>query len=146
MSDKFYVRDPDQVVLVLGSIVIDSGFADGSQIKVSSAADGFVMRKGIRGDVTRSKKLDKSGTITFRLLAASPFNAVLSAQFNADQAAPNGAGVFSAMVQDKNGASLDQAANAWIRKIPDQDYNESDEPVEWIVDCAQLKRMIGGNG
>lgn len=145
-TPKFWVRDPDQVNLVIGAIVIDSGFADGSQIKIEAAGDSFKLKKGIRGDVARSKTNDRTGTITFRLMASSPFNAVLSAQHNNDVAKPNGAGVVAAMVQDKNGASLDVASKAWLRKIPPQDYAEEDTPVEWVLDCADLKRMIGGNG
>lgn len=143
---QFYVRDPDQVNLVIGAIVIDSGFAEGSQIKIENAGDSFKLKKGIRGDVARSKTLDKTGTITFRLMASSPFNAVLSAQHNNDVAKPNGAGVVAATVQDKNGASLDTASKAWLRKMPAQDYAEEDTAVEWVLDCADLKRLIGGNG
>jgi len=143
---KFWVRDPDQVTLVFGAIVIDSGFAEGSQIKVESAGDSFKMKKGIRGDVTRSKTRDRTGSVTFRLMAASPINAVLSAAHNLDIALPNGAGVTSIQVLDKNGASLDFASSAWIRKIPAQDYQEEDTAIEWVIDCADLKRLIGGNG
>lgn len=145
-GEKTWVRDPDQVTLIFGNVPIDSGFAEGSQIKISSAADSFKMKVGGRGDVARSKTRNKSGSVTFRLMASSPFNAILSAIHNNDVAKPNGAGVSSLQVADKNGASLDFARKAWIRKIPDQDYADEDQPVEWVIDCAQLERLIGGNG
>lgn len=143
---SFYVRDPDQVTLVFGGLVIDGGYAEGSQIKIASAGDAFKMKKGGRGDVARSKTRDKTGSVTFRLMASSPFNAALSALHKLDCAAPNGAGVTFCSVIDKNGLSLDFASKSWIRKIPDQDYADEDTPVEWVIDCANLERLIGGNG
>src|SRR5882672_5498738 len=108
--------DPDQISIAIVGIPVTGGFAEGSMVDIEQDEDGFVEVVGTGGDVTRSKKLNRMCTMTLRLMQASDSNALLSALYNLDQNAPNGAGIGSSEVKDLAGTSVFFDATDTVRE------------------------------
>jgi hypothetical protein len=143
MSLKVY--DADQVSISLAGIPISSGFADGEFLRIEQEGDDFVDVVGTDGEVSRSKTRDRRATITVLLMQTSDSNALLSALNNLDILAPNGAGVGTLLVRDRQGTSIYRADECWIQKSPDVSFDREATSREWTLRCANLQRLDGGN-
>ena len=133
----------DEVTATLGAILLD-GYQDGEGISIEQTEAGWKSTVGADGKVTRAKMLDKTATIYLRLMQTSAANDFLSALYEVDQAAPNGAGVVPLFIRDRSGRSLHTAAEAWIQKKPDPVYDRTPTPRVWEIAVADLKNFIGG--
>lgn len=140
-----YEYDADQIAIDLGGIQVDSGFADGTFLKIEKDAEAFTYYVGTDGSVVRSKTKNKVAKITFRLNQSSPINDQLSALHIVDLAAPNGAGIVPFLVKDLNGTTLESGAHAWIQAFPDEEWDRGAKEREWTIICSDLKRFVGGN-
>lgn len=134
--------DPKQVVLIVGGRQI-TGFAADSFINVARNSDAFTMQVGIDGEGTRSKSNDKSGTITFSLMQSAKDNEYLSSLALADEL--DNSGLVPAMVKDVNGTTLNVAEQAYIQKVPDQEFNREATGREYILATDNLQIFVGGN-
>lgn len=143
-TPRFTVYDFDQVTVAFGPILMD-GFQDGEGVTIEQDTDGFTKKIGADGKVTRSKTLNRSARVTIKLMQTSACNDLLSAVYNLDIAAPNGAGVGPLYIRDRNGRSVFSAAEAWIAKAPDVTFDREATAREWIIDCAVLDQFHGGN-
>lgn len=139
------VYDPDQITIVLGGIIIDTGFAEDEFVSVTQNAQDFEMVVGVDGDVTRSKTNDHTGRVTLSLMQSSPLNAALSTLNNLDRKTPNGAGIVPLLIKDRSGTSLYVASKAWIAKPPDAPFAKKASARQWLIDVADLERLDGGN-
>lgn len=139
------IYDADQVSFVFAGIGIDSGWADGEFCRVEQTTPNFTSKAGTDGEVTRSKTNDRRAKITLILMQSSDGNAVLSAIANIDKAGPNGAGVGPILIRDRQGTSIYTAAKAWIAEEPKVSFSREAEAREWTLECADLKRLDGGN-
>jgi len=139
---KFY--DPDKVLISFGGIIA-KGFADGEFITVEQMADGFASVVGSDGEVARSKSNDRRVKVTVKLLQTSTTNAGWSAIHLADLNAPNGAGVSSFRMQDLQGGTIVDGAQAWIVKYPDDSMDRTAKSREWVIEIADGVRAEGGN-
>lgn len=139
---KFY--DPDQVVITVGGVPIQ-GYADGEFITVEQVSNAFDDVAGTDGEVARSKSNDRRATATIKLLQTSESNLYLSGLHNVDLAAPNGAGVVSFQMVDKQGQTIIHADQAWIVKFPDNSMDRTAKSREWQIRIAHVNRIEGGN-
>lgn len=138
------VYDPDQIVAQLGGADI-SEFQQGNFLSVTYLNAQFVEVVGATGHVARSKSNDLRATVTFRLMTTSPSNDILSALWNADLLAPNGAGIVTLYIADAGtGRALFTASEAWIEKGPDWNYDQTAVGVEWTIRAAKLVSGYGG--
>lgn len=137
--------DADQVSLLVGGILIDSGFADGEFVRIEQEGDDFTDIVGSDGEVTRSKTLDRRATVTIILMQSSDSNQALSAQSNLDRETPNGAGVVPFLLRDRQGLSIYTAEHCWIMKPPDVGFDRVAGTREWTLRVAKLIRNDGGN-
>ena len=135
---------PEQVNLYISGILVE-GFADGTVIEVKRNEQLYKSKSGIKGDITRTKNANKSGTIKFHLSQTSITNEKLSALVIADENAPAGTIVYPVMVKDLAGTSLDSSPDAWINGYPDTTYSKESSERVWEIECATLLRFIGGN-
>lgn len=142
MSTKHY--DADQVTVAIAGIPI-SGYADGEFLTLTMESDAFTDVVGTDGDVTRSKTNDRRATCTVKLMQSSDSNDLLSALYNTDQKAPNGAGVGAFLIKDRQGRSLFAATACWIMKAPDISLDRTATAREWTIRVAELERFDGGN-
>lgn len=136
--------DPDQVVVYFAGGLLQ-GFADGEFIAVEMLSDGFGDVVGTDGEVARSKSNDRRATVTIKLLQTSDSNIFLSGIHTADLNAPAGAGVGSLLIQDLQGNTILNAVSAWIVKYPDQSFDRTAKSREWMIRCASLTSVVGGN-
>lgn len=119
------------------------GFIDGDAVSIETTQDDWEMTVGVDGEGTRSAMNDDSGSITVRLQASSLSNDYLNGLRQADKL--SGLGQFPVSVQDTLGATLAFAEQAWIRRVPNQDFGRSVGEREWVFDTTKLSLNIGGN-
>lgn len=135
--------DPDLVDVIVSGVPI-SGFGPDAMIKFKEAEKRFKIVKGVKGDVTRSKILAKTGTLTIVTMSSSKSNDVLSLLHQTDMATPGGAGVVTVLIRDRNGTSLLAAPIAFVDGMPELSYTGEAHPVEWEITLVDFKNYIGG--
>lgn len=137
------VHDLDQWTLLYGAALID-GFMPGDVATVEFP-QAFTMVVGADGKVARSKTLNRTAMVTFKLMSVSAANAALSALLTADLAAPNGAGILPLALNDRQGLTTFAAKAAWIEKWPDFTLANESTLVEWKFACSEMVPFLGGN-
>lgn len=137
--------DADQVSVAIAGIPIDGGYADGEFVRIENNEDAFTMVVGTDGKVTRSKTNNHTATVTLILMQSATANAALSALYNIDINAPNGAGIGPLLIADQGGTALYTAAKCWIQKPPNVSFDRAATPREWVIAVEKLIRLDGGN-
>ncbi len=145
MSQDTKVYDPTEISMNLCGIIIDSGFAEDTMIKIKQMSDDFTEVIGVDGEVTRSKTNDGRAEVTFMLMQSSSTNALLSVLNNLDKATSNGAGIGPLLIKDRQGTSLYTSPKAWIQRAPDVEFGSKATERAWVIKCAKLLRLDGGN-
>lgn len=138
------VFDGDQVTVSVAGIPL-KGYADGEFLTIQFESDLYSDVVGTDGEVTRSKTRDQRATATVKLMQSSDSNDLLSALYNTDLKAPNGAGIGAFLVRDKQGRSLYSASECWIKKHPDVSFDRTAQSREWVIRIASLDAFTGGN-
>lgn len=138
----FYPYDPNDVVLVHGSLLID-GFAEGSMLTVSKRERDFEMDPGAKGDVVMRRLRNPIGEISFRLQAESPFNTLLSAMREVNL---KGLPIpVPSMVKVLKTAEIHRATFSILQGAPDAERDGGASGVrEWVILCADLDMFAGG--
>lgn len=135
--------DPDRIALVLVGIPVNSGFASDSMVKVSEREEGFGVKVGVLGEVTRYKMLNRVQKLILSTQYGAKINDVLSALYNLDQSQPNGAGVGPTSITDLNGTTMLFAAESWISKAPQVEYGKEPKELEWEITLNVATENIG---
>lgn len=131
----------DDLHVSFNGFLINKGLMN---VSVAQENDAFDYTVGSGGEVARIRRVDYRATVTVTLIGTSPDNAVLSALHEADRRSPNGTGVGVLYVQQ--GSDIFVAEKAWIMRAPDRSYEtEAIGDNEWVFQCADLKRVDGGN-
>ena len=133
---------PKKVYILVGPHIIQ-GYADGTFVKVARSTDNFTLSVGADGEPSRVHSPDKSGTITVTLQQTSDSNDVLSALSIADDLSLRG--TVPVLVKDNNGRTLVESNTAWVKKLPDSEYSKEMSQREWVLECAELNILVGGN-
>src|SRR3990172_6159999 len=108
--------DPKNVVVIVGAIIINSGFAPDTFVEVERDEDAFTKSVGADGEVTRTRNRNKTGQIRITLQQSSETNALLSALALIDES--TGDGVVPCAVKDLGGLTLHAAELGWVKKVP----------------------------
>lgn len=135
-------HSPDAVVANLDGINI-SGYADDTFIEVERNEDAITLYVGAGGEYCRSRSLNKSGTVTFTLMATSSVNDLLAAMAQLDE--DTGTGYGPLLIKDLNGTMLVSAAEAWIKKRPKIERAREAGTIQWVIECGELIVFEGGN-
>jgi hypothetical protein len=144
MSLKRY--DAAQVTVILASIPVDSGFNEGEFLTIEQDAPDYEKVVGADGQVGRSRTNNMSATIKLKLMQTSDGNTLLGALRNLGILAKNGSDVGALMVRDRiSGLCMYTAAECWISKPPDVNYDSKITPREWTLEVAQLIRVDAGS-
>jgi hypothetical protein len=133
--------DPKQVQVIVNGVALQ-GFSEDSVVKVTRQADAFTQTIGVDGEGTRSKSNDHSAEIEVSLKQSSESNVVLSALANADR--DSNAGLVAVMVKDNNGDSLHMCEQAYIKKMPDSEYNKTATDRVWTLVTDKVVDNISG--
>ena len=137
------IHDLDQWTLMFGAALID-GFGPDEVVSIE-LPQAFTKVIGADGKVTRSKTLDPTAMVTFKLMTSSAANASLSALLNADLLAPNGVGVLPLAMIDRQGTTQFSSPSAWIEKWPDFSLSREATVVEWVFCCSRMAVFMGGS-
>lgn len=140
MAVKTYIAAEVQVVI--GSRAL-RGKSEGTFVKVARDEDSFTKKVGADGEVTRAKTSNRSGTIEVTLDQSSEDNAYLQQLVNTDENTSNG--IVPAKIIDSSGTYVAIAAEAWVRKPSDAEMGRDVKERTWIVDCASIDMLGGGN-
>ena len=124
----------NRVVLIFAGILV-KGYADGSFLRMSPKSDGFTSRAGADSLVSHSRTNDPRWDVSFILEDSSSSNDPLSALYNADLVAPNGAGVGELLVQDLNGRTLFTSEIARIMRCSDVEFAKETGTREWKLEA-----------
>ena len=146
MSFETKVYNPEEMIILLGPVLISSGFADGEFLRVEGEADDVQDVVGADGETAISRSNDRRATVMIILLQTAAANQGLSVLSNLARNSPNMAGaVHPLAVSDGNGATVYAAENAWVMKPPDVSFDRTAQSREWPIRCANLIRNDGGN-
>ena len=140
MAD-FTTQSPDRIIASWNNINI-TGYADDTFIEIERDEDGFTFMTGALGDTTRVRSLNRSGKVTFTLMALAPVNDLLADAAQEDE--DTGEGYGPLQIVDLNGTMLVSAANAWISKRPKIERAREATTVQWVLQCADLVVFEGG--
>ncbi len=141
MAD-FTQHSADAIICVWNGINI-VGFADDTFVEIERNEEGFTLLIGALGDGARARSLNKSGKITFTLMAAAPVNSLLAAAAQADEITGEGYGPIQ--IKDLNGEMLVSAAEAWVSKRPKIERAAANSTIQWVLECRSLEVFEGGN-
>ena len=143
MAIQFTTYDPYKVIVTYNGLDFQ-GFAEGTFVEAERLQDGFTMKVGATGDVTRVKNRDRTGKVTVTLMAASPTNDLLGQFYFLDEQDD----VFDGgalQIKDMNGNMKCHADAAWIMKLPKIERGKDAQNVQWVFECADLDITPGGN-
>jgi len=143
----FAIYDSTEVTVVAMGIPIDAigGYGEDEFVKVEWDEEGFKKKTGTDGHVTRSKTNNRGAKITLTLMQSSKANLALSALYNLDKKAKNGAGVGPFLMVDRQGLTVYAASKCWIAKCPDPSMGKLASERVWQLECADLEGVDGGN-
>jgi hypothetical protein len=139
----FHEFDPDQHD-VLFALVPMSGFAEDLMVTIEEDEDAFTIKKGVDGDISRSKNMGQTALVTIHLMSTSKSNAVLSALHDQDRKAAGGAGVAPILIRDRNGTSVFASDKAWIEKRPTVTRGKEADAREWKIRVINYEFFEGG--
>ncbi len=142
MPVEFKNFDPTAVVLSIASIPV-FGFATGTMINAERNTDSFSLVMGAKGDGTRVRSRDRSGKITFNLMAASSCNAQLTNQVAIDEL--TGLGYGAMILKYVNGTDIITAANGWLIRPANLSLDTDPSPREWVIECHNMDVAGGGS-
>jgi hypothetical protein len=124
--------DPTEVQVNLGPLTL-TGFADGTFVKVAkTTAETYKKKVGAKGEVSRTKVTDKSGTITVTLMHTSPSNTKLYLLEKNPVTFP------VTILENGESKFIATATEAWIEKTPNPEFGAEEGKAEWTIGCADL--------
>ena len=126
--------DPSQVSLIVGGSILKSW----NKITVAKDEDSWNFSAGTQGEVTRTRNLNRLGTLTINLPQTSSDNGTLSAF------AVTGA-LLSCIVKDGSGRSLHVMPEGTVVKPASSGYGKEAEEREWAIKGSIVEMTVGGN-
>lgn len=134
----------EKVVITVGGVIV-SGYTDGDFVTAKYDEDRSFKKAGADGEVGRAVNASRAGTIEIVLSATSGANDELSSIFALESIS----GTHFAIpvgVADLSGRTLIGATKAWLKTAPDANFGKEIGDRTWVLDCADLTMLIGGNG
>lgn len=115
-------------------------------VRVKYNADAYELSMSVDGKGVRERSNNGSATIEVILLATSTINALLTAVYQGDLAAPNGAGIAPLSIRDLNSdAEFHFAAEAFISKQPDASWARGVGERVWTFQTDDLISVHAGH-
>lgn len=130
-----HTYDPQKCMIIIGAAPA-SGFADGTFVTVEQDEASWSKKVGADGEVTRTRRAQRSATMALTLMATSTFNAILTALHDADA-------IFPVLIKD--GANIIAGGEAWVEKPPAFERGVEAADAEWTLALAKWVPVFGGN-
>jgi hypothetical protein len=112
-------------------------------ITIARAGDKNAMLIGADGNGMNTLRADKSGQVTVRLLKTSPANAALMAMHNAQSLSSTLWGQNIITVTQTGVGDIHTAREVAFKKVPDLNYKQDGDIVEWVFDAIKIDAMLG---
>jgi hypothetical protein len=126
--------DPKLVTVIFGGVPI-SGFADGTFVSIEPTSDRYSRVVGADGEVSRSKSVDNSHTVTITLMQSSASNQYLSLLLQIDEITNKS--VLPLEVIDSSGTTMYHWPQAYIAKSPSWGYGKENTDRAWELQTGQ---------
>jgi hypothetical protein len=124
--------DPTEVQINIGTLTL-TGVADGTFVKISrNTAERYKKKVGAKGEVSRSRVTDKSGTIEVTLKHTSPSNNKLYVLDKSPLTFPVN------IIENASSKFIATSTEAWIEKIPEPEFAAEESNAVWVFGCADL--------
>jgi len=124
--------DPTEVQINVGTLTL-TGFAEGTFITITrNTTERYKKKVGAKGEVSRSKVSDNSGTIEVTLKHTSPSNLQLYILDQIPATFP------ITVIENGETKFVASATEAWIEKLPDPEFSADESNPVWIFGCADL--------
>lgn len=138
----------DDVLATLDGPGISVNLGQGAQvaeegITISMQNERDAMRIGADGEGMHSMKMDKSGTITVRLLQTSPVNAALTAAYNAQSVDSSIFGYNVILIRNKRSGTTIAARDVAFNKWPDWTMAQEGQTLEWEFNAIKIDPVVG---
>lgn len=131
-------------VRIIAAAFVNTGLADGTFVSIKEPGEGITDVEGADGEIARSIRSLRRAEVAITLMQTSKTNDFYSAAYHADITS-HGAGTFPLLVQDLNGSTVLEAAEAWVTKIPDTDFDKtSGQTRTWIIRTGKASSFISG--
>ena len=132
MGDFLGSYDPKEVTVNFGGFNL-SGYAPGTFVVVARADNEiWKSQAGAGGEVARTKNNNKIGTVTLTLKQTSPSRTQLDLLKNSPAPLP-------LLVRNNSDKKfIAEAAEAWIKTDPDNEFGDEESAVEYVIECADL--------
>ena len=141
MSTKEF--DPNLYLVTFSAIPL-SGWVEDSMIEIEEDGPAFTYKKGLDGDITRSKVVNQTALVTVHLMSSSRSNAALSLIHAQDKLSDGGAGVAPVFMKDGNGISIFAHDQAWIEGMPKISRGKEADDNAWKIRVASGYKFIEG--
>jgi len=128
--------NPRRNLLQVGGAPI-SGFGENTMFKFTKNAPFYKNKRGVDGEVSRSRILDNSWMLEVTLMSTSQSNQLLWGL------ALSEAYTF-VNIEDLNGLTLFTAEQAWIEEPPPVERGADAKEQVWKIFCADAKGTITG--
>jgi len=123
MSETLKVYNADEVIIAVGPVLVESGYADDEFCRIEYESDDTEDVVGTDGEVAVSRTNDLRATITLLLLQTADAAIGLSALSNLTRKAAAMAGaIVPTEVFDPQNVKLYAAENSWVQRPPDVSY------------------------
>lgn len=119
-----------------------TGYAEGTVITIERNEDTWSLMVGASGEAVRVKNNNQSGKITFRLMATSQTNDLLSALMLDDEL--SGTAIGPAFFKEGRGTATALAENAWLTRPANMERAKESSVCEWVLECENLEMFNGG--
>jgi len=148
MGMKYFARySPEDVLLIVGGVPIDSGRSpDSDFITIAKAEDEVTYKPSVDGDGTTSSIFNSYHEVNVVLRKTAAGNAVLTGLHKLGQLNSKGFVVVPLMIVDKGSkGNLFASAEAWIKKFPDDNYGKESGDVTWMFGVHAPEHAIMGH-
>lgn len=131
--------NPADVKVIIAGYVV-SGFADGTAISIiQNEPMQYDAHVGIQGEVSRTKKNNKTALLKFTLKHTAPFNTQMELINNTINAAK-----FPVSIQNKSDLQYKGGgAECWIQKMPDDEFGDTEQMQEYEVFISDYSKKRG---
>lgn len=146
MGKVVQVYSGNQVIVVFGPVNSGMGGQEIDEfVSLTQDGDDVIEEYDLDGNVILSPNSAVKYTVTWTLKQSSPINDMLSGIL-ALQKLPGMAGAIHPLsIKDLQGTTMYAAANAWIRKAPDDTRGQKIGKMAWVFGVSDLTRNSGGN-
>lgn len=138
----------DDVVATMDGPGISVNLGKDAQVSEEGITTSFqnerdAMTIGADGEGMHTLKMDKSGTITVRLLQTSPVNAALTAAYNAQSVDSTIFGYNVILIRNKRSGTTIAARDVAFNKWPDWTQAAEGQTVEWEFNAVKIDPVVG---